>query len=105
MVLFLHSSSFLVSKADPCSLHALSYLDCAPLGAKVLTRLLFYHLVCLWQGWGSCFCSLVMNVFVVWDIDCCKNYTLFCLSSSTDGVTTAVLWAFVLLGIEMISKV
>lgn len=46
-----------------------------------------------------------MNVFVVWDIDYCKNYTLFCLSSSTDGVTTAVPWAFVLFGIEMISKV
>lgn len=55
--------------------------------------------------WGGCFCSLVMNVFAVWDIDCCKNYMLFSLSSSTDGLTTEVASAFVLLRIEIIFKI
>jgi len=46
-----------------------------------------------------------MNVFAVWDIDCCKNYMLFSLSSSTDGLTTEVPYAFVLLRIEIIFEI
>lgn len=75
------------------------------LGCKSFDTFVFYHLVCLWQGWGGCFCSLVIKVFVVWDTDCCKNCMLFFLSSSTDGLTTEIPYAFVLLRVEIIFKI
>lgn len=75
------------------------------LGANVLTHLFFTILCACGRGGGDCFCSLVMNVFAVWDVGCCKNDTLFCLSSRTDGLTTEVLYVFVLLRIEIIFKI
>lgn len=75
------------------------------LGCKSFDMSVFAILCACGSGCGGCFYSMVMSVFVVWDIDCCKNYMLFSLSSTTDGLTTEVFCALVLLRIDRIFKI